>query len=263
MIQVLMNLCINAIESMKDRGAIHIRARNLQLPGKGAEKALALAEGPYVRVSVEDDGAGMEPGVREHIFEPFYSTKREGRGLGLAAVHGIVRGHGGDILVTSKVGQGTRFDVYLPATEERTSPRDEAVEASLRGTETVLVIDDEPAILVVITGILENYGYKVLTANSGKAALQMIQESVEEIHAAILDLGMPIMSGKETFARLGESRPNMKILICSGYDRSGDAVELLEAGACSFVSKPFVQEELVTPLRAALDNQGQSGSGSS
>ncbi len=253
MVQVLMNLCINAAESIEGDGRIQVRLRNVELPDEAAHQQPNVTPGPYVLLSVQDDGTGIEASVRDRIFEPFFSTKQQGRGLGLAAAYGIVKGHGGDIVVSSPPAGGATFEVYLPGAVDAPGRDDDAADASLRGTETILLIDDEPLVLRVVGDILESLGYTVLSANSGKAAVQVAQEHEGTIHVAILDLGMPVMGGKETFPLLRKARPEMKVIICSGYDRQGDAEALLAAGADGFVSKPFLIEDLVPPMRAALD----------
>ncbi len=253
LVQVLMNLCLNAVEAIEGNGRINIRARNVSLPDQASGQQPALEPGRYVMLSVQDDGPGLEPAVRDRMFEPFFSTKEQGRGLGLAAVHGIVNSHGGDIAVRSEVGAGTTFDVYLPATERAEVHEKDAEDARLHGNETVLLIDDDQTVVRVVRDILTGLGYTVLTADCGNEALEIARKREATIHAAILDLGMPGMGGKELFPLLRRARPEMKILVCSGYARKGDAEELLQAGADGFVSKPFLVEELISPLRAALD----------
>ncbi|MEJ2540170.1 MAG: PAS domain S-box protein [Gemmatimonadota bacterium] len=255
MVQLLMNLCINAVEAIDGAGEIRLRARDVRLPDESLDQAPALAPGRYVRLSVEDDGPGIPAAVRDRVFEPFFSTKQQGRGLGLAAVHGIVAGHEGGIRVSDRPGGGTTFDIFLPATDEVADAQGDAPDATLHGRETILVIDDEAMVLRVVRGILERLGYTVLSADSGKRALEVARDHPGRIHLALLDLGMPVMGGKETFPLLKQARPDMKVMICSGYDRKGDAAALLKAGADGFVSKPFLVDELVPPIRAVLDNE--------
>ncbi len=253
MVQVLLNLCINATEAITGNGRIHIHADNVNVPDDVPRQQPQLPPGRYVLLSVHDDGRGIDPAIRDRIFEPFFSTKQQGRGLGLAAVHGLVKSHGGAVVVTSQPGEGTTFDVYVPATEAVPVAHDADADAGLRGTETILLIDDEPVVLRIVSDILATLGYTVLTADSGKAAVRIASEYEGTIHAAFLDLGMPVMGGKETFPLLKQARPEMKIIICSGYDRKGDVEALLEAGANGFVSKPFLVDDLIPPMRAALD----------
>ena len=253
MVQVLMNLCLNAAEAIEGNGTIQITARNISLPHEDPRHQPALEPGRYVVLSVSDDGPGVDSSARDHIFEPFFSTKQQGRGLGLAAVHGIVKSHGGDICVNAQPGGGTVFDVYLPATAAIEMADDDEQSAPVAGSETILVIDDDASVLTITSSILESLGYTVLTAGSGSAAIRLAQQHEGEIHLAILDLGMPVMGGKETFGPLREARPTMKIIICSGYDQPGDAAALLAAGVDAFVTKPFLVEDLMRPIRAALD----------
>ena len=253
MVQVLMNLCLNAAEAIDGNGKIQIHAENAHAPDDVPRQQPDLPPGRYVLLSVHDNGHGLDPAVRDRIFEPFFSTKQQGRGLGLAAAHGIVKSHGGAIVVSSQPNNGTTFDVYLPATDEAPVTKDVDADAALRGTETILLIDDELMVLRIVSNILGSLGYTILTADSGKAAVQVANEYDGTIHAAFLDLGMPVMGGKETFPLLRQARPEMKIIICSGYDQKGDVEALLAAGAEAFVSKPFTVEDLIPPMRAALD----------
>lgn len=254
MVQVLLNLCINATESITGQGRIQISADNVNVPDDVLRQQPELPPGRYVLMSVRDDGQGIEPAIRDRVFEPFFSTRQQGRGLGLAAVHGIVKSHHGAVVVTSQPGEGTTVDVYVPATDAEPVTSEEDADAALRGSETILLIDDEPIVLRIVSDILRTLGYTVLTADSGKAAVQIANEYDGTIHAAFLDLGMPVMGGKETFPLLKQARPEMKIIICSGYDRKGDVETLLEAGAHGFVSKPFMVDDLIPPMRAALDD---------
>jgi CheY-like chemotaxis protein len=251
MAQMVVNLCANAVEAIDGTGRVVITTRNLDIKSSFAGAPPDLKPGRYVCFSVEDTGSGMGPDVQARIFEPFFSTKFLGRGLGLAAVYGIVKNHGGHLSVFSQENQGTSFKIYLPAAEI-------LGEASLEPgipveRETVLVIDDDEMVLSVTQQLLERLGYDVLVAPSGPVALDIARTYEGPIHAAMLDMRMPDMSGPEVFPLLVEARPGIKVLLCSGFDVGATARALLNAGAKAFISKPFQVDALASELRKALE----------
>jgi len=251
MSQIIMNLCINAVEAIEGNGSITITTRNTQI--EPDEHYHGVRPGRYVYLSVQDTGRGMSPEIKSHVFEPFYTTKFQGRGLGLAAVYGIVMNHGGDILIYSEPGRGTTFKVYLPATTAAIRRVTEPKTENLTGTETVMIIDDEDAVIDVTRRILERLGYSVLVARNGREAIEIAQEFAGDIHVALLDMGMPVMGGTETFPLLRECRPKIRVLICSGYELDAASQALLDAGANGFVQKPFQLRTLGMQIRHALD----------
>ncbi|MGE0555199.1 MAG: ATP-binding protein, partial [Gemmatimonadales bacterium] len=251
--QVVTNLSINAAEAIRGTGRITIRTRPIELgPGDLAGRP-GLAPGLHVRLEVTDDGPGIEADVLPRIFEPFFTTKLEGRGLGLAAVSGIVRNHRGSISVTSDPGRGTTFSIFLPATAGKAARPAEPYQGYPSGQETVLLIDDDRAVLEVTGAILERLQYQVLVARHGVEAVEIARTHPADIHLALLDLGMPLAGGAEAFPSLKIARPEMRVLIVSGYERNDVVSEMIAAGADGFLQKPFRVGDLARAIRAVLD----------
>lgn len=251
--QVLLNLFVNAADAMPGGGTLTVQTRRLELPGEGdAEPASS-----WVELTVADDGVGMTPEIQERIFDPFFTTKEFGRGtgLGLATVFGIVKGHGGRIEVASRPGQGTRFTIRLPATEEggrtRGVPLPVTEPPPRRGR--VLIVDDEPAVIASISRMLEKLGFAVLGAPGGEEALALFSRHAEEIDLVVLDAVMPGMGGEAVYRRIREIRPQTRVLVASGYDFGGSLRELLrEKKGGRFIQKPFTLEELSQAVAAVL-----------
>jgi len=253
MTQVIMNLCINGVESIDGHGGIIMSTCNITVDEQFAEIHPGLALGRHVCLSVEDTGRGMDAKTRARVFEPFFSSKHQGRGLGMAAVHGIIRNHGGHISVYSAQGRGTTFKVYLPATDEECPGPSEPATEARTGAETILVIDDEQMVRDVTQLMLEQQGYRVLIASSGREALDVAEGFDGDIHLALLDMGMPVMGGSETYPELMRVRPDLKVIVCSGYGLDTAAQALLDAGASGFLQKPFQIRDLAREVRCAID----------
>jgi CheY-like chemotaxis protein len=254
--QVLMNLFVNASDAMPGGGDLFLKTSNIthsEMQGK----LLDPAPGKYVLLAVADTGIGMDKKTMERIFDPFFTTKELGRGtgLGLASVYGIVRGHKGYIDVQSEQRKGTTLTVYLPASEREVREPAKRVERVIRGTETILLVDDEEFILEVGEKILKALGYKVLVAEGGKKAVEIYKEKGEEIDMVILDMVMPQMGGGETFDMLKGIHPNLKVLLSSGYSIDGQATEIMKRGCSGFIQKPFTIKELSQKLREILDKK--------
>ncbi len=252
--QVFMNLYVNAWQAMPGGGEIYLETDNTILTG---EQALsnAVKAGRYIKISMTDTGTGMDAKTRERIFDPFFTTKEMGRGtgLGLATVYGIIKGHGGMINVYSKLGHGTTFNIYLPASEKEVVKEKTTTGTIARGTETILLVDDEKIVLEVSRELLESMGYLVYAAGSGQEAIAVYMEKRNEIDLVILDMVMPGISGGETFDRLREINPKIKVLLSSGYSITGQAQEILDRGCNGFLQKPFHMEKLSHKVREMLD----------
>jgi CheY-like chemotaxis protein len=251
--QVFMNLYVNAWQAMPGGGDIYLETEKIVLDD---EQALshAVKPGQYVKISMTDTGTGMDAKTRERIFDPFFTTKEMGRGtgLGLATVYGIIKGHGGSINVYSESGHGTTFTVYLPASEKEMMKEKMATGTIARGTETILLVDDEKMILEVSKELLEAMGYLVYAVGSGQKAIAVYMEKRNEIDLVILDMIMPGISGGETFDRLQEINPAVKVLLSSGYSITGQAQEILDRGCNGFLQKPFHPEKLSGKIREML-----------
>jgi PAS domain S-box-containing protein len=257
--QVLMNLCVNARDAMPEGGELRITTENVVTDQSWARLHPGAKPGRYVRLSVGDTGVGMDEETQARIFEPFFTTKGErGTGLGLAVVYGIVKEHGGEITVYSRLGEGTTFKIYLPAMEQDEKGRQKAVRAEERirkGSETVLVVDDEPNLRTLARDILNSAGYKVMLAEDGTEAVRILSEHRDEIALVILDLSMPGMSGEETFNRMREIKPNLKVIIATGYSRNGTVEEMLSRGALGYIGKPYHMFEILSKVGEAIEGE--------
>jgi PAS domain S-box-containing protein len=253
--QVITNLCINATEAIPGVGRVTVRTRELILSAAEARKRTGLEPGAVLLLQVEDTGTGIDPTSLQRIFEPFYSTKFQGRGLGLAAAYGIVKNHRGFIGVESELGRGTTFSIYLPASGRTPMPTKKPVESFPTGHETILVVDDDEAVIDVTRSILERLQYRVLVARHGIEAVEVARSHPGEIHLALLDMGMPLAGGAEAFPFLRAARPEMRILISSGYEMNEVVQGLLAAGASAFLQKPYRVSALARGIRQVLDRQ--------
>ncbi len=250
--QMLLNLCLNARDAMPQGGRLIIETQNVTLSEEKARTELDLEAGQYVLLSVTDTGVGMDAETQQHLFEPFFTTKEEGRGLGLAIVYGVVRRHGGAIHVYSEPGQGSTFKVYLPVAGRLAEAPPLAEAEVVGGTETVLVVDDEEPVRKLLRRILEQGGYTVLLAADGIEAVKLYAERSAEIDLVVLDIIMPWMGGQETYERLREINPDVKVLLSSGYSENGQAQDILAAGAKGFLQKPYDQRTVLRKVREVL-----------
>jgi PAS domain S-box-containing protein len=252
--QLIMNLVINAGEAVgADGGNVRIATRTaiLESTTPGFYPAESLPPGRYVVVEVSDDGHGMTEATKARIFDPFFTTKFTGRGLGLAAALGIVRGHRGGIHVESTLGRGTLFQVYLPATQVTVARDPESLVDNLAGTATVLVVDDELIVRNLARHSLEKYGYRVLVAEDGRQALDLFSRHTESISLVVLDMAMPGMGGDEVLREMRSIRPDTKVLASSGYSEA-DARERFGEGVAHFLQKPYTAKQLVAAIASTL-----------
>ena len=254
--QVLLNLYVNAWQAMPAGGDLYIRTQNTTLD-ENYTKPYQAEPGSYVQISVVDTGVGMDRATRERIFEPFFTTKEKGRGtgLGLASAYGIVKNHGGFINVYSEKGHGSTFNIYLPASEEDVIEEKKSDGDTLRGSETVLFVDDENMIIETAEELFEQLGYKTLVARSGKEAIETYEKNKERIDIVLLDMIMPDMSGSDTYDRMKDIDPKVKVLLSSGYSIKGQATEIMDRGCDGFIQKPFKMKELSQKLREILDEK--------
>ena len=218
-----------------------------------------LEPGRYVKIAVTDTGIGMDEATRQQIFDPFFTTKekRHGIGLGLASAYGIIKNHGGMIAVSSKVGQGSTFNIILPVSENAPQGKIPVQEKPIRGSETVLLVDDEVKIIEVARPMLEYLGYQVISAQSGEQAVDVFRRKADEIDLVILDLIMPGMDGGKVFDRIREIKPAMRVILTSGYAVSGPAEEIMQRGCSGFIQKPYNISELSQIVRKILDEAKQ------
>ncbi|HQQ76139.1 MAG TPA: PAS domain S-box protein [Thermoanaerobaculia bacterium] len=252
--QILLNLAVNARDAMPGGGRLTLALADADLDAPLAAAADLVPAGRYVVLSVTDDGCGMDHETLSHVFEPFYTTKERGKGtgLGLATVYGIVRQTGGYVAVETAPGAGTTFRIYLPRCDEKTTSGVHPAVVSRLGAETVLVVEDEPAVQALAAAILRRRGYTVLVAESGSKALDLVESDPRPIHLILTDLIMPGMNGRELATRMRALRPSIKVVFMSGYAADA-APHLAEIGASGFLPKPFSENALVTKVREVLD----------
>jgi len=252
--QVLLNLFVNAWQAMPGGGDLFLETDNVNLDDAFVSP-YEIRPGPYVKFTVTDTGGGMDEKTQQRIFDPFFTTKKMGRGtgLGLATVYGIVKGHGGMVHVDSKPGHGATFTIYLPVSEKVVEREQKKTETIARGTETILLVDDEKVVLDVGRELLKFLGYGVYVADSGQEAIAVYLEKYRAIDLVILDMIMPGISGGETFERLREINPEIRVLLSSGYSLEGQAQQILDRGCDGFLQKPFSLEVISQKVREILD----------
>ncbi len=254
--QVLMNLFVNAADAMPDGGRITVRTRVVSHADL-SEKPYRLKAGPHVELVVEDTGAGIPAEVISHIFEPFFTTKdlSKGAGLGLASVYGTVKAHCGFIDVTSTPGQGSRFVIYFPAAKAPVREHPEPSPEMHRGTETILLVDDDPMILDVGEKMLAALGYRVLTAAGGPEAMDLWRDGRSGIDLVLIDMIMPGMGGGDLFLAMHRESPRVRVLLSSGHAMDEETRRLIDQGAVGFIQKPFGIRDLSGKIRQILDRE--------
>jgi CheY-like chemotaxis protein len=255
--QVFMNLVLNAAEAIGSHDGMVTVRTGVQMVDPAFlrlnPEAEGLQPGEYVFLEVHDTGCGMDEGTKAKIFDPFFSTKFTGRGLGLAAVAGIVRGHRGAILVRSTPGKGSSFTVLFPSGR---NPADQlpapAPRAALLGSGVVLVVDDEAVVREMAKKVLERHGYTVLMADSGTAAIDVFRRHPAGIALVLLDLSMPNMNGEETLPELRKIRPETKVIVSSGYSEAETMALFRGQQVSGFVQKPYTSTGLAEKVKLAL-----------
>jgi CheY-like chemotaxis protein len=252
--QILVNLVVNARDAMPGGGRLSIEMRNVELDTGGIATHPGLQPGNYVELAVADTGSGMDAETVARIFEPFFTTKEAGKGtgLGLATVYGIVQQSGGATEVQSQVGRGTTFHVYLPKTSGEVAAPPQKTLAATRGSETVLLVEDDDHVRALVASMLKKHGYTVLVASQGDQALQIAGRHTGPIHLLLTDVVMPGMSGRALSEKLTAARPNTRVLYMSGY--SDDAVlgHGVRSAGTHFIQKPFAIETLAQKVRQTL-----------
>ncbi len=255
--QVLVNLVVNARDAMPKGGTLTIETAQAELTRSPVYHLNPLPPGPYIRLSVSDTGCGMDRQTQSHIFEPFFTTKGEGKGsgLGLSTVFGIVTQCGGAIDVTSRVGHGTRFDLYFPSVESdilATAPPQSQGQPQ-RGTETILLVEDEPSVRTLVRDELRKLGYRVIEAKNGVEACLLATQQAGSLQLLLADVVMPGMGGRELAQHLSVIKPDLRTLFISGYMDDVGIMAGQEEGTSSFLQKPFTPEVLARAVRNLLD----------
>jgi len=242
--QILMNLCVNAAESIIGDGEITVSTENFRVNKKFTSAFNEYNRGDYIKIVVSDSGCGMSQEIINHIFEPFFTTKKDGEvkgtGLGLATVYGITKNHQGLLELKSKVGVGTSFILYfLKGKKVIFSEEEKETEIVHYGNKTILVVDDEEIIRSMIQEMVEMLDYNVLVAENGIKAIELYKEKLSEIDAVILDMKMPEMNGREAYIKMKEINPSIKAILATGYGKNEEAQEILDLGINDILSKPF------------------------
>jgi CheY-like chemotaxis protein len=259
--QVLLNLCVNARDAMPAGGTITIRTT--VVPEPAAKARFASAHGRYVRLSVADTGTGMDDKTRRHIFDPFFTTKElgKGTGLGLSVVYGIIQAHRGMIDVESVPGEGTEFEVLLPASDERPAPKERsgADGSRPRARGTLLVVEDEVDVRRAVARALEDEGYEVLAAGDGPSAVESLRGRNGTVDLVILDIGLPGMNGWEAFAAMRGVRPDLRAIVASGYLDPATRSTRPADGVVEYLTKPYETEAILGAVRRALSAKSAAG----
>ncbi|MFC1892260.1 PAS domain S-box protein, partial [Thermodesulfobacteriota bacterium] len=256
--QIMLNLGSNATHAMRDNGGIlKVSLVQEDLDSEAVARYSTLTPGSYLKLTVSDTGSGIDDGIIQKIFEPYFTTKGvgEGTGMGLAMVHGIVKSYGGDIIVESELGKGTTFAVYLPKIEAGVLPVEESVVEFPKGNERILLIDDEKSMIDALQPMLESLGYKVTARTSSIEALEAFRNNPEGFDLVITDMTMPNMTGKDLAKEIMLIRSGMPIILCTGFSEQIDGEKAKAMGISSFLMKPIRMHDIANTLREVLDKR--------
>lgn len=254
--QIVMNLCTNAVHAIGEKeGSIEIDVRNTEIDQDHKDEVIGLDVGLYIKVSISDTGTGIPPGALKRIFDPYFTTKEKGvgTGLGLAVVHGIVKKYGGAIKVESYLGRGSTFHIYLPRVDQLDSHHVESTEMPAQGTERILFVDDEKMLAEIGQKTLERLGYAVSSRTSPVEALELFKAKPDFFDVVITDQTMPGMTGEALAKELMRIRPNLPVIICTGYSQVMDQRRAAALGIRGFVMKPVLINEIAAAIRQALN----------
>jgi len=257
--QIIMNLCTNAYHAVQETGGkLEVSLKEIYISYEQSLDRVGMKIGKHIELMVKDSGHGMEPQVMERIFEPYFTTKEQGKGtgLGLSVIHGIVKGHGGDITVSSRPGKGATFKVYLPIIDD-IEEEIQVIEPliAINGKERILLIDDEEQIIDIEQQILERLGYKVTSKTDSEEALEEFAAQPDRFDLVITDMTMPKMTGDQLARRMMDIKPQIPVILCTGFNEAISEEKALAMGIDKFVMKPIVKDELASTIRTVLDNR--------
>jgi CheY-like chemotaxis protein len=262
--QAVLNLCINARDAIAEQEAFEMNGGTVTVESSSLTQASMLERFPsanekqYVRIRVTDSGIGMDEATKERIFEPFFTTKPQGQGtgLGLAVVYGVVNGHQGFVDVESVRGKGTSISLYFPVQPvEEPVVQDKSVSEPVRGTgQTVLLVEDEEMLLDLLATLLEEYGYRVLTAHDGQQAVDIYRQFGERISIVLSDMGLPKLGGWEVFRQMKEMNPNVRCILASGYFDPELRAQMVREGAVDFVQKPYIPNVILARIGETIES---------
>ena len=272
--QAIMNICINAREAMPKGGKLSITVENVDFDSAEASKHPPLKPGKYVTFKIADTGVGMPDEIKSRIFEPFFTTKEPGKGtgLGLSMVFGVVQNHGGSVEVSSRIGEGSTFTLYFPASEvevNKKSSSQSQMQDNLHGNtksmslsdnsdKTILIIDDEEIVNLVAQDMIKMAGYNTISARNGKEGVAIFSSRWSEIALVLLDMIMPELGGLETFRELKKINPNVKVIISSGYEEDERSQEIMKEGAFAYLRKPFLMQSLIDTINNAVNQNEEA-----
>ncbi len=254
--RVILNLALNAQDAMPQGGTLSIETRPVELDHQWCETTPGSKPGQYILLSIADTGSGMSKEILEHLYEPFYSTKGDsGTGLGLSTVYGIIQQHQGYIQVQSEPAQGTIFQLYFPQSQAKSSPsvKTTPIKQIIKGTETILVVEDNEMVRKLACSILKNHGFKTLEAKDGIECLDLYGKSSKKIDLLLTDVVMPHMNGRELYEKMLELRPDIKVLYMSGYPEDIITPQGVVPKGLQFLQKPFTFNTLLEKTREVLD----------
>ncbi len=249
---VISAIMTNSSEAIEGKGYIRISVDQVDIDKKYIKDHLDAKPGSYLCLTIEDNGKGMDQEVLRRIFDPFFSTKFQGRGLGMAAVYGIIRNHSGWITVDSKSGKGTSVRIYLPAIKHHRKKDVKPEVKVYSGIGTILVVEDEELVMTVYTQMLQKLGYDIIEAKTGSEAINIIKQQKRNISLVLLDIGLQDMSGGNVFSMIRKINPEQKVVICSGYSIDGPVQKILDEGANGFIQKPFSIAKLSEKVKEIL-----------
>jgi CheY-like chemotaxis protein/anti-sigma regulatory factor (Ser/Thr protein kinase) len=253
-----MNLSTNAAHAVEEHGGIiEVSLSDIQIDQNFSDDSIDLKPGDYLKIEIADTGMGISPEDIGSIFEPYFTTKQpgEGTGMGLATVYGIVKGYGGDIAVESEVGKGTIFTVYLPVMKKRDLREEKAPEVLPSGNERILLIDDEAPIVEMTRQVLEHQGYEVTIRTSSVEALELFKQKANDFDLVITDMTMPNMTGDKLAIEMMEIRPDIPIILFTGFSKKISDETASEIGIKAFTYKPVVKADLAKTVRKVLDGK--------
>ena len=255
--QVIMNLCTNAYQAMQDKGGkLEVILSEVDIGYEETIEKIGMQLGKHLQLTVKDEGCGMDAAVLGRIFEPYYTTKEQGKGtgLGLSVIHGIIKNHRGDITVASSPGKGTTFQVNLPIIEDAEVVTEfEPSNGAAKGNERILLIDDEEQIISMEQQMLENLGYQVTARTDSIEALDEFAKQPQNFDLVITDMTMPHMTGDELAQKLIDIKPNIPVILCTGFNEDITEEKALSMGIQKFVMKPVIKNDLATSIRTVLD----------
>ncbi|MBA3037966.1 MAG: response regulator [Desulfobacterium sp.] len=249
---VISAIMTNSSEAIEGKGCIRISVNQVSIDNKYIRDFPHAKPGDHLCLTIEDDGKGMDEEILSRIFDPFFSTKFQGRGLGMAAVYGIIRNHNGWVTVDSKSGKGTSVHIYLPVIENQTRKSEKPDAKVYSGKGTILIVEDEEIVLNVYKQMLKKFGYKTIESKTGGEAINIMEQYKESISLVLLDIGLQDMTGGNVFSMIRKINPNQKVVVCSGYSIDGPVQKILDEGANGFLQKPFSLAVLNEKVKAVL-----------